>query len=132
MSIGITSGVFDKLHKGHLNFLYECKKKCNLLIVGIDEDILVKLKKGYDRPIDNQNSRLKNLSQTRLASKIFIKKYNIEYYFFYGIKYYFIPLNKKLSNEREKFLKSLNILVIRIPYSSDISTTKLINIENQK
>lgn len=125
MVIGITSGVFDLFHEGHMKFLYECGKKCTFLIVGVDTDKLVKLKKGNNRPVNNLDIRLKNLISYS-SCNVFIKINSIENYLFEGIHYYFIPANKIISLQREEFLKKMNILVIRIPYSECTSTTKII------
>lgn len=38
MKIGITFGVFDLLHAGHIMMLEEAKKKCDYLIVGLNTD----------------------------------------------------------------------------------------------
>lgn len=125
MIIGITSGVFDLFHEGHMSFLYKCKKKCTLLMVGVDVDKLVQLKKGKNRPVNSLDIRLKNVSCYSLGN-VFIKQSSIENYLFLGIHYYFIPANKIISLQREEFLKKMNILVIRIPYNYSISTTEII------
>ena len=39
--IGITSGCFDLLHYYHLRYLERCKSLCDILIVGVDSDLLV-------------------------------------------------------------------------------------------
>ncbi len=39
--VGITSGCFDLLHYYHLNYLERCKALCDILIVGVDSDLLV-------------------------------------------------------------------------------------------
>lgn len=53
-----TYGVFDMLHPGHINVLQESKKLGDRLIVGVVVDDAVKRKKGPDRPMQNQNTRL--------------------------------------------------------------------------
>lgn len=39
--IGITYGCFDLFHIGHLNFLRQCKRCCDKLIVGIFTDKMI-------------------------------------------------------------------------------------------
>ena len=38
MKIGITFGVFDLLHAGHIMMLEEAKRNCDYLIVGLNTD----------------------------------------------------------------------------------------------
>ncbi len=49
--IGFTSGVYDLIHAGHVQFLEEAKRRCDVLIVGINSDHSVKRYKGSGRPI---------------------------------------------------------------------------------
>lgn len=39
MKIGITFGVFDLFHYGHLNFLINCKNHCDWLITCVHDDV---------------------------------------------------------------------------------------------
>lgn len=48
MIIGITFGSFDLLHVGHVTMLQECKRQCDLLIVGLQTDPTI------DRPEKNK------------------------------------------------------------------------------
>ena len=38
MTIGITFGIFDLLHAGHIMMLEEAKRQCDYLIVGLNTD----------------------------------------------------------------------------------------------
>jgi D-beta-D-heptose 7-phosphate kinase / D-beta-D-heptose 1-phosphate adenosyltransferase len=55
--IVFTNGCFDILHIGHVKYLEKAKKYGDILIVGINSDDSVKLLKGPNRPINNQNDR---------------------------------------------------------------------------
>ena len=55
--VGFTNGCFDLLHDGHKFFLKECKKNCDLLVVGLNSDMSVKKLKGNDRPIEDAHTR---------------------------------------------------------------------------
>jgi rfaE bifunctional protein nucleotidyltransferase chain/domain len=57
-----TNGCFDLLHPGHLCLLEQAKSAGDLLIVGLNSDISVRLIKGDKRPIMNQIDRTRLLS----------------------------------------------------------------------
>ena len=54
--IVLTSGCFDLLHGGHLQYICEAGKM-GYLVVGINSDIFVKKLKGSTRPIRTQEDR---------------------------------------------------------------------------
>jgi len=134
--IGYAVGVFDLFHYGHQNFLLECVKRCDKLIIGIHTDDFVE---SYKRkPIENEKLREKNILS-------FIKDKNIDYetciiddnhiklideydinIIFHGtdwelesykkqIKYYEFQMDKR------------NIKIELIDYTRGISTTDIIN-----
>jgi D-beta-D-heptose 7-phosphate kinase/D-beta-D-heptose 1-phosphate adenosyltransferase len=49
--VGFTNGCFDILHFGHVQYLEEAKKHCDILIVAVNSDDSVKRLKGRKRPI---------------------------------------------------------------------------------
>jgi D-glycero-beta-D-manno-heptose 1-phosphate adenylyltransferase len=55
--IVFTNGVFDIIHRGHIEYLSEAKKLGDILIVGMNSDSSVKLIKGDKRPIVNEENR---------------------------------------------------------------------------
>lgn len=59
--IGFTNGCFDLLHSGHLHLFEKASKACDFLIVAVNSDKSIRLIKGISRPIQEQNTRIKNL-----------------------------------------------------------------------
>lgn len=59
LRVGFTSGVFDLLHAGHLDYLSEAKKHCDRLIVAVNTDDSVRRLKGPSRPIVPGEYRLR-------------------------------------------------------------------------
>ena len=60
--ISFTNGCFDLITAGQIDFLQKAKENGEILIVGINSDRSVTENKGPNRPILNQNERLKILA----------------------------------------------------------------------
>lgn len=67
-----TNGCFDLLHQGHLDLLNASSKFGDILLVGLNSDKSIKILKGFERPIESQNKRLKNLLKLNIVSDAFI------------------------------------------------------------
>nr|WP_315430375.1 adenylyltransferase/cytidyltransferase family protein [uncultured Albidiferax sp.] len=125
-TIGYTSGVFDLFHQGHLNYLKTCKRAVDLLVVGVDDDILVQKNKGKYRPYEQSAARLFNVQETKLVDELFIKKTSSETLIpIIRPHKYFIPSNRKISLLRARLLNDLSIELIVISYSAGVSTTAI-------
>lgn len=59
-------GVFDLFHVGHLNLLYKASRMGNLY-VGIVKDEAVKIMKGNNRPIINDDDRYEIITSLRFV-----------------------------------------------------------------
>jgi D-glycero-beta-D-manno-heptose 1-phosphate adenylyltransferase len=55
--IAFTNGVFDILHRGHIDSLTEAASFADLLVVGVNSDASVKRLKGEERPVNTDSSR---------------------------------------------------------------------------
>ena len=71
-TIGLCHGVFDVLHYGHLKHFEAAKKKCDYLFVSITSSQFIK--KGPNRPINNDNERLFFLKSLKLIDHAFVAK----------------------------------------------------------
>lgn len=67
-----TNGCFDILHLGHKTYLNQSKALGDFLIVAINSDESVKLLKGDDRPINNQELRSKNLMNLECVDEVVV------------------------------------------------------------
>lgn len=52
-----TNGVFDILHRGHVEYLEKAKSLGDVLMLGLNSDASVKKFKGEDRPVMGQEDR---------------------------------------------------------------------------
>lgn len=52
-----TNGVFDILHRGHVEYLYAARALGDALVVAINTDASVRRLKGKDRPINTDEDR---------------------------------------------------------------------------
>ncbi|MCX6640082.1 MAG: D-glycero-beta-D-manno-heptose 1-phosphate adenylyltransferase [bacterium] len=65
LSVVFTNGVFDILHRGHLDYLLKARNLGDLLIVGLNTDASVKRLKGEKRPLAIEEDRAFALSCLR-------------------------------------------------------------------
>jgi rfaE bifunctional protein nucleotidyltransferase chain/domain len=63
--IVLTQGVYDLIHEGHALYLAKARSYGDVLIVGVDSDILTRKRKGPSRPIVPQSERLNMLLHLR-------------------------------------------------------------------
>jgi glycerol-3-phosphate cytidylyltransferase len=125
--IGTTFSCFDLLHSGHCLFLEEIRKKCDIMIIGLQTDPTI------DRP--EKKTPLLSLEEREILVKS--NKY-IDYYFIYDTEESLLNALKKL-NPDVRFLGTdyidkkftgceLNIpIVYHDRYIHHYSTTELRN-----
>ena len=70
MKVVFTCGCYDLFHEGHLETLKEAKKLGDYLIVGISPDYIVRKAKGVQRPIINQEARVKIISAIKEVDEV--------------------------------------------------------------
>lgn len=72
MIVGLTSGVWDLIHVGHLHYLESCRARCDKLIVGVDCDAMVRAAKGPKRPYIPEDQRLDLVNSLRWVDAAFM------------------------------------------------------------
>jgi D-beta-D-heptose 7-phosphate kinase/D-beta-D-heptose 1-phosphate adenosyltransferase len=70
--VGLTSGCYDLFHNLHLTYLQRCRRMCDILIVGVDSDDLVKQAKGPERPVIPEHQRINLVSALKCVDIAFI------------------------------------------------------------
>lgn len=128
--IAYTSGVFDLLHRGHVEYLEEAKKQADILVVGINSDSSVKQNKGDFRPICSENDRALVIAALACVDHVFIfsDKNNNE-----NIKLLKPDVYVKAGDYSKEKLSSASIVesyggkVVLVPFSAGYSTTSIID-----
>lgn len=72
-NLGITFGVWDLLHTGHVKFLQTCKTYTNSLIVGVAGDEITKVDKG-EYPIVSEGERCYMISSLKVVDSTEVYK----------------------------------------------------------
>ena len=57
LKVGFTNGCFDILHFGHVSYLNNTRDHCDRLVMGLNGDASIKILKGPDRPVHDEESR---------------------------------------------------------------------------
>lgn len=57
LTVVFTNGVFDILHRGHIDYLARARALGDVLIVGVNTDASVRRLKGKSRPVQSQRDR---------------------------------------------------------------------------
>jgi len=70
MITGMTNGVFDILHVGHVRFLEACSQFCDELVVCINSDSSTRALKGSGRPVFGEKDRCAILSALSCVDRV--------------------------------------------------------------
>lgn len=70
--VGFTSGVFDILHAGHVEYLEYAHSLVDVLFVGVNTDASVKQNKGDARPINQERLRAEVLAGLQAVDYVFL------------------------------------------------------------
>ncbi len=128
-TIGFTSGVFDLIHAGHVDYLQQAKAQCDCLVVGVNDDESVRRYKGSNRPLVPAEQRMRVLAAMMDVDYVFQfserrNQTNIEYlkphiYFKAG------DYNKEQLTSAS-VIEAIGGKVILIPVIYPVSTSELL------
>jgi len=134
MKIGYLPGVFDLLHRGHINIINKTIEACDVTVIGIHTDDFVAHYKR--RPVQTQDERLEAV-KNYFGSKVYaleiigsnhlgvIQKHGITH-IFHGTDWELTSYKKQI-RYYEDGLDKLNITIELIPYTDGISTTMIVS-----
>ena len=126
-----TNGVFDILHRGHVDYLIEARKLGVSLIVGVNTDASAKLlDKGPDRPLNNENDRAYLLSKLEPVDVVVLFSQPIPAELIEAIKPDIVVKGGDYRVEDVVGLKTMQETggeVVIIPLTNGYSTTSMVN-----
>ncbi|OGM75013.1 hypothetical protein A2382_05345 [Candidatus Woesebacteria bacterium RIFOXYB1_FULL_38_16] len=74
LKVVLTSGTFDILHVGHGRYLSLAKTFGDRLVVGLDSDAKVRMRKGSHRPVVNEGERAEMLTYLAAVDVLYVKQ----------------------------------------------------------
>ncbi|MBU6231781.1 MAG: adenylyltransferase/cytidyltransferase family protein [Patescibacteria group bacterium] len=77
LTIVLTQGTYDMVHIGHARYFEEAKKHGDVLVVGVDSDKKVRMRKGPDRPLVPQAERLEMVTHLRPVDIVTVKEHDM-------------------------------------------------------
>ena len=72
LSVVLTNGCFDLLHRGHISYLEGSATQGDILIVAINSDASVRQLKGAGRPVNSEKDRAFAIASLRCVDAAFI------------------------------------------------------------
>lgn len=72
LSVAVTNGCFDLLHRGHAVYLDAARKEADALLVLVNSDSSVRALKGPERPLQNEDDRAFLLCSLKAVDKAVI------------------------------------------------------------
>lgn len=130
--VGITVGVFDLFHVGHLNLLEKCKKHCDKLIVAVLSDEYSLLKKGK-KPVYSLEERMRIINALKCVDEtitIPIEEVADKSLLYKRVKFdaYFSGDDWKDSSifkKAKETFDQLGVDLVYFPYTQGISSTEI-------
>ena len=70
--VGYTSGHFDLVHPGHVQYLEDARARCDFLVVGINSDASIRNLKGPGRPVNEEWDRQRVIAGLASVDLVFV------------------------------------------------------------
>ena len=126
-----TGGTFDLFHRGHVNFLRQCREIGNYVVVSLNTDDFIERYKGKP-PIMNYDERKEVLLSCRYVDEVIPNTDGEDSKpAILTIQPKFVIIGSdwakkdyyKQMNFTQKWLDDNNIILVYLPYTENISTT---------
>ena len=77
--IGLITGGFDIIHRGHISLFRFAKESVDILVIGVEQDKTITISKGKNRPINTLANRCDFLSELNSVDYIFAVPFVFRY-----------------------------------------------------
>jgi len=127
--IVFTNGVFDLLHRGHVEYLEEARALGDRLVVGVNTDRSVQRLKGPLRPIVPEEERVELLSALESVDLVLLFDEDTPERLIRELRPHVLAKGGDWSLEEivgREFVESLGGRVERIPHRAGLSTSALV------
>ncbi len=134
MKTGIICGSFDLLHQGHINLIKRARRRCDVLLVGVNSDKYIQSHKGHN-PVLPENVRRDIVAELRDVTNAYVIENGIAFVqqllnSGVNITEYYRGDDARgttAQNIENKFLCDHNIKPVYFKYTQNISSTKIRN-----
>ena len=127
--IVFTNGVFDLLHRGHVEYLEEARALGDRLVVGVNSDASVRRIKGPDRPLVPEAERAELLSALACVDLAIVFDEDTPERLIHEVKPDVLAKGGDWTPDRivgREFVESRGGRVLSVPLRIGLSTTTLI------
>jgi glycerol-3-phosphate cytidylyltransferase len=127
--VGYTQGVFDMFHIGHLNIINRAKTMCDYLVVGVNSDELVEEYK-HKTPVIHETNRAEIVRNIKAVDECIIVSTLDKMEIYKTVKFDAVFIgdgwkNNERWNKTEQQLSEVNVPVIYLPQTPEVSSTIL-------
>ena len=131
-TIVLVRGVFDLLHRGHVEYLKAVKEHGDVLVVAVSSDKRTKERKGSDRPIHSEEDRVHMIDALRHVDYAFVAPSQQDATVPAGIQMIqdlrpdvFVTINREWLEHKETF-DTIGVRLVILPIDKINSTTSII------
>ena len=127
--IVFTNGVFDLLHRGHVEYLTEARALGDRLVVGVNDDASVRRLKGPERPLVPEEERVELLEALRAVDLAVLFSEDTPARIIEEVRPDVLVKGGDWSVDRivgREFVESRGGRVLSVPLREGLSTTRLV------
>lgn len=117
--VGFVIGSFDILHIGHVDLLRKAKEQCDILVVGVDSDLSIKLSKGENRPMNALAERMAMLDELRSVDFIYPMGQSVRFNSVEHVQAYFEIIQSIRADYVFTFLPRDNSIALKKQYAAE-------------